>query len=303
MAAASDDSKKGRRAATSMQMDDGAGLGELLKAARERRGLTLEQVARETKIPRRHLEALERDNLAALPGPFYQRAEIRTYARAIGLDPDLALARLERGQASPIAANGSSKPQTTHKATRVSHLTPLAPIALGLALTAVVLWRVMPRHFALEGETGAGRAVDSTQPIGSHEAVATPVSIAIERTEVAQGSQAPAETDTVRPVVVEPVEARPTVGVNSDVAMAMKQGHERPTPAQATELVVATEPAGARVTVDGIGWGVTPVTIRHLPPGNKRIRVSKEGYSTIERVVSVAEGHRSTTDIRLPDEP
>ena len=63
------------------------------------------------------------------------------------------------------------------------------------------------------------------------------------------------------------------------------------------------QPAGARVTVDGIGWGVTPVTIRYLPPGNKRIRVSKEGYSTIERVVWVAEGHRNTTDIQLPDEP
>ena len=85
--------------------------------------------------------------------------------------------------------------------------------------------------------------------------------------------------------------------------MAVRQDDERATPALATELVVATQPAGARVTVDGIGWGVTPVTIRYLAPGNKRIRVSKEGYSTIERVVWVAEGHRNTTDIQLPDEP
>ena len=57
------------------------------------------------------------------------------------------------------------------------------------------------------------------------------------------------------------------------------------------------------MTVDGIGWGVTPVTIRYLSPGNKRVRVSKEGYSAIERVVWVAEGQRNTTDIQLPDEP
>ena len=52
-------------------------LGESLRRARERRGLTLEKVARETKIPQRHLEALEHDNLTAFPSTFYQRAEIR----------------------------------------------------------------------------------------------------------------------------------------------------------------------------------------------------------------------------------
>ena len=41
---------------------DGAALGELLRRARERRGLTLRQIANETKIPERHLEALERGN-------------------------------------------------------------------------------------------------------------------------------------------------------------------------------------------------------------------------------------------------
>ena len=156
MAAAADDSGKGRSAPTRTQKDDGAGLGELLRAARERRGLTLEQVSHETKIPRRHLEALEHDNLAALPGPFYQRAEIRTYARVLNLDPDVALARLARGLASSVAGNVSSKPPTAHKASRASHLTPLAPIALGLVLTAVVLWRAAPRHLLLEGQVGSG---------------------------------------------------------------------------------------------------------------------------------------------------
>src|SRR5688572_9899848 len=75
--------------------DTGITLGELLRQARERKGLTLEKLASDTKIPRRHLEALERDNLSAMPGEFYQRAEIRTYARAVGLDQKLVLARFE----------------------------------------------------------------------------------------------------------------------------------------------------------------------------------------------------------------
>jgi len=58
---------------------------------------------------------------------------------------------------------------------------------------------------------------------------------------------------------------------------------------QTSELVITSEPPGARVTVDGIGWGVTPVTVRHLPPGTKRIRVTKDGYSSEEREARVAD--------------
>ena len=70
-----------------------------------------------------------------------------------------------------------------------------------------------------------------------------------------------------------------------------------------TELVVTTQPEGARVTVNGIGWGNSPVTVSHLPPGDQRIRMSKEGYATEERVLRLAEGRRRTLDIRLERAP
>jgi PEGA domain len=57
------------------------------------------------------------------------------------------------------------------------------------------------------------------------------------------------------------------------------------------------------VTVNGIGWGVTPVTIRYLPEGDKRIRVSKDGYITEEQVVHLAEGHPIRLDIGLHGAP
>ena len=76
-------------------------LGQMLRRARELRGLTLERIANETKIPQRHLEALERDNLTAIPTGFYGRAELRTYAQAVGLDQRLALAELESALAPP----------------------------------------------------------------------------------------------------------------------------------------------------------------------------------------------------------
>ena len=43
-------------------------------------------------------------------------------------------------------------------------------------------------------------------------------------------------------------------------------------------LQVTTIPSDARVTVDGIGWGQTPLTIEHLPIGKRTVRVTREGY-------------------------
>ena len=63
-------------------------------------------------------------------------------------------------------------------------------------------------------------------------------------------------------------------------------------------LVVTSSPAGARVTVDGIGWGVTPLTIKYLPPGEKIIRVTKEGYVGREERVVVG-GEQESAMVRL----
>ncbi len=62
--------------------------GARLRAARERKGLTLEQVASETRISRRHLESLENADLEHLPGRTYVLGFARTYAKTVGLDPE-----------------------------------------------------------------------------------------------------------------------------------------------------------------------------------------------------------------------
>jgi hypothetical protein len=69
-----------------------AGIAAQLRAAREARGLTLEQVAAETRIPQRHLVAIEADDFARLPGRTYAVGFTRTYAKMVGIDPDDAAA-------------------------------------------------------------------------------------------------------------------------------------------------------------------------------------------------------------------
>jgi cytoskeletal protein RodZ len=65
---------------------EAGGIGAQLQTAREARGLTLEQVAAETRIPQRHLQTIEAGELSALPARTYAIGFARTYARAVGLN-------------------------------------------------------------------------------------------------------------------------------------------------------------------------------------------------------------------------
>jgi len=63
-------------------------LGALLKAEREKRGLSVREVMDATKISRRNVNALEEGNVGALPHPVYLKGYIKNYARLVGLDPE-----------------------------------------------------------------------------------------------------------------------------------------------------------------------------------------------------------------------
>lgn len=68
-----------------------AQLGEFLKGAREKKGLSLDDVEKATHIRRQYLEALEKNNLKAMPSPVTTRGFIKNYADFLGLDPIEAL--------------------------------------------------------------------------------------------------------------------------------------------------------------------------------------------------------------------
>jgi cytoskeletal protein RodZ len=62
--------------------------GPVLRAARERKGISLQQIAAATKIAPGALDALERDDISKLPGGIFSRAFVRSYAVQVGLDPE-----------------------------------------------------------------------------------------------------------------------------------------------------------------------------------------------------------------------
>lgn len=64
------------------------GFGARLKREREMRGVSLHEIARNTKISTRLLAAIEADDFSVLPGGVFNRGFIRSYARCLGLNED-----------------------------------------------------------------------------------------------------------------------------------------------------------------------------------------------------------------------
>jgi cytoskeletal protein RodZ len=71
-----------------MAADRTSDFGGKLREARERRGISLRQIANATKISVGVLEALERNDISRLPGGIFGRAFVRSYAVEVGLDPE-----------------------------------------------------------------------------------------------------------------------------------------------------------------------------------------------------------------------
>lgn len=72
-----------------------ASLGQELKRERELRGITLKEISDSTRISLKFLQALEEDHLDILPGNFFVRAILRSYAKSIGLDENQVLNRYQ----------------------------------------------------------------------------------------------------------------------------------------------------------------------------------------------------------------
>lgn len=67
--------------------------GQALAAARAAAGLELTEIARETRVPLRHLRAIETDAHDALPALPYAIGFVKSFARAVGLDPEATAAQ------------------------------------------------------------------------------------------------------------------------------------------------------------------------------------------------------------------
>lgn len=114
-------------------------LGGYLRALREAKGSSLEDMARSTRVGIRHLEALEEERLADLPSPVFVRGFIRAYCGFLREAPEGALGHYEAlagERATAQAANAPPRPRTTWANSSV--LVGLALLAI-LAIALIVI--------------------------------------------------------------------------------------------------------------------------------------------------------------------
>jgi transcriptional regulator with XRE-family HTH domain len=157
------------------------GAGDRLRAAREAQGLSLADIAARTRVPIRHLEAIESGDYREMPTPTYAIGFAKAYARAVGED-EVGIARDVRARTAAISAERQEyQPYELDDPTRVPPrgLALIAGVIGVVVLIGALIW------------LGSGLFSGGSQPAASDEIAAAP-------------------TPATTPLVTQPVPAAPT---------------------------------------------------------------------------------------------
>jgi len=172
-----------------------ASFGEELRREREIRGISLKEIADATKISKRFLEAIERNDHKTLPAPVFTRGFVREYARYVGLNAEEMVNRYNFAAAND---DRIEKPPTVAKyaATPPRDITPKPPAKRGipptftrvngnaifafvivLALGAVAYWAIQNKRRERELADVAASSI----PVTTTKAAVAPSPIATPR--------------------------------------------------------------------------------------------------------------------------
>jgi cytoskeletal protein RodZ len=154
-------------------------LGETLRQARLDKSVSLAEAARDTRIRRSYLEALEAEDLAALPPPVYSRGFVKTYAEYLGLNPQ-AMVELHQ-PASRREAGPTLRPAVPHVA--IPRQIPVRQVLYGISGIAFVIalgfawsWYQDVQHTLNQGDS-ALRQVRLGTPTPTGARLPTPIPI------------------------------------------------------------------------------------------------------------------------------
>lgn len=112
--------------------------GDVLRAAREAQGLSLGDIGARTRIPSRHLAAIEASDYQSLPSATYAVGFAKAYARAVGAD-EVAIAQAVRADVDRLGRRVSEYvPQDIADPARVPSR-GLAIIGAGIALALLII--------------------------------------------------------------------------------------------------------------------------------------------------------------------
>ncbi len=126
--------------------------GDRMRREREMRGVTLEEISESTKISKRALQALEKEEFDLLPGGIFNKGFVRAYARYLGIDEEQAVADFVAADAANHEAAEENKfPLNVEDRPAQPPLNPkrsITPVILALILLAIVAggWTYWNKH-------------------------------------------------------------------------------------------------------------------------------------------------------------
>ncbi|MDC9720295.1 MAG: DUF4115 domain-containing protein [Gammaproteobacteria bacterium] len=215
--------------------------GYLLRKAREEKGLSQKETARELHLTSKVIEAIEEDNFEVIPSFVFARGYIRSYARHLGLDGQALVAEFDLAYGVPdhgsLPMSGIRKlgQQTKPSDTWVKVVSIL--FVIGLVAASVTWWQSQNSDLVLsqltnvavetpDGETiievldGGEDVLDLAQLTASQDEVGASVS-ALEEDEVVAEAIA---VETVQAEVTQPIaDEEANLEVVSDAALAANQ--------------------------------------------------------------------------------
>jgi hypothetical protein len=212
------------------------GVGAALRQVREGRGVTLEEAARDTRVRREFLEALESEDFDVLLGDVHVRGCLRTYATYLGLSPDKVVTAYEGASDREPAVSTATPPP--------GRVTPVLGgrrrrddhrLLILLAATVLVL-------AAAFGVLSARRSAPAPADLPSEASVVSPGS-EVER------------AITVAVVARRPVDVTIVADGAEPESFSLASDEGRSFEADSTITVRLSEGSSARVTVSGVDYG------------------------------------------------
>jgi cytoskeleton protein RodZ len=239
-------------------------IGAYLRAVREHRGLSLDQLSENTRVSRTLLQALEEANLSALPSRPFAIGHVRSFALALGLDGDAAAARFKLE--TPDYAEPLRNPVgVEHEDKRRN---PLIFVLIGLVVAGVAVWNVAQRSLPLNKP--------KLQPVSLSPSQAAQPKLPHGPIALGAATAPPADQTTPTPYVTPGLDAAVNPGAaKTDAPSSATTGYAVPTvfvpkgavygaPAAAS-IVVLQAGKAASVIVRGAGGAV--YFARQLAPG------------------------------------
>lgn len=149
--------------------NEGKTIGELLRAAREEKKLTVEQVNRETRISVQTLRSLERDDFGAFPSETYLKGFLRNYADFLGLDGNALWAMVGTRASGGSGAGPSWEIEGALKEEKLGPPRIIRRLILPVLVMLVILfvWMWLREKQRADRDAQSGRAVEAATEIGA----------------------------------------------------------------------------------------------------------------------------------------